>query len=143
MYSLFDTEGGLIFLPLQHQSAATFQMQLNLQKIHQCDMDLLVLCLQCSSGKAMVNNQLSCFRVSIFKMAIMGYPIGKLLPSIIFPVSLFILLLVDIMMNDILYFQAICFGSIYADWSHTREWKRQQRLQLEILESVRREEISD
>jgi len=56
-------------------------------------------------------------------MAIMGYPIKKLLPSIIFPV--------------------LCFGSIYADWSHTREWKRQQRLQLEILESVRREEIAD
>jgi len=56
-------------------------------------------------------------------LVIMGYPIGRLLPSIIFPV--------------------ICFGSIYADWSHTREWKRQKQLQLEILESVRREEMSD
>ena len=70
-------------------------MQLTVQKIDQCDMDFLVLYSQYSIGKAMANNQLSCFRVSTFKMAIMGYPIGKLLPSIIFPVSLFILKLVN------------------------------------------------
>ena len=32
-------------------------------------------------------------------------PLGRYLPSVLFPV--------------------VCFGAIYADWSHTRKWKQE------------------
>lgn len=43
-----------------------------------------------------------------------GYTVKQLLPSLIFP--------------------AICFGSIYLDWAHTRRWKEQQRAKLALLD---------
>ena len=49
----------------------------------------------------------------------MQYRLGQLMPSIVFP--------------------ALCFGLIFLDWNHTRNWKNENILKMAALQAAARE----
>ena len=49
----------------------------------------------------------------------MQYRLGQLMPSIVFP--------------------AFCFGLIFLDWNHTRNWKNQNILKMAALQAAPKE----